>query len=174
MSQLTGLAPKGGIDVSNPEEKEIESLEGELGGYKEKIAPVNRGWVTWDKDLIFLGRTPRGYELDFDAQAQWGCIPTESLLLSVAGCMAIDCVSFLQKMKAVITKFKIDIAGERNATPPQYYKKIEMTIHISGENITPKKMDRVVSLSQGKYCSVYHSLRKDLEVKVDYKINEEG
>jgi len=159
--------------MSNPEEKEVESLESELGGYKEKIAQVNKGWVTWDKDLIFLGRTPRGYELDFDAQAQWGCIPTESLLLSVAGCMAIDCVSFLQKMKAVITKFKVDIAGERNLTPPQYYKKIEMTVHISGENITPKKMDRVISLSQEKYCSVYNSLRNDLEVKIDYKINEQ-
>ena len=104
-------------------------------------------------------------KIDFDAQAQWGCIPTESLLLSVAGCMAIDCVSFLEKMKAIVSSFKIDISGERNPTPPQYYKKMTMTIHISGENITPKKMDRVISLSQEKYCSVYHSLRKDLEVK---------
>ena len=158
--------------METKDEKVVESLEESLEGYKEKIAPVNKGWITWDKDLIFLGRTPRGYELDFDAQAQWGCIPTESLLLSVAGCMAIDCVSFLKKMKAEITKFRIDIAGERNPTPPQYYKRIEMTINITGMNITPKKMDRVISLSQEKYCSVYHSLRKDLEVKVTYNIEE--
>ena len=88
----------------------------------------------------------------------------------MAGCLAIDCVSFLQKMKCVITKFKIDISGERNPTPPQYYKKMEMKILISGENITPRKLDRVISLSQEKYCSVYHSLRKDLEVKVSYVI----
>jgi len=156
--------------VSEPEEKMTESLEESLQGYKEKIMPVNRGSVTWDKELIFKGRTQRGEEIDFDAQAQWGCIPTESLLLSVAGCMAIDCVSFLQKMKCVITKFKIDITGERNPTPPQYYRKMEMKILIGGENITPKKMDRVISLSQEKYCSVYHSLRKDLEVKVSYEI----
>jgi putative redox protein len=73
-------------------------------------------------------------------------------------------------MKAVISKFRVDITGERNPTPPQYYKKIEMDFHISGENITPKKMDRVISLSQEKYCSVYHSLRKDLEVIVTYNI----
>lgn len=145
-------------------------LEQSLQGYKEKIVPVNKGSLTWDKDLIFLGRTQRGYEIDFDAEVQWGCTPTESLLMSVAGCMAIDVVSFLQKMKCVITKFKIDISGERNPTPPQYYKHIEMMIHISGENITPRKMDRVISLSQEKYCSVYHSLRKDLEVKVSYEI----
>jgi putative redox protein len=154
------------------EERDVEKLENELEGYKEKISPVNKGSVTWDRELIFKGRTQRGEEIDFDAHVQWGCTPTESLLLSVAGCMAIDCVSFLQKMKAVIAKFKVDISGERNPTPPQYYKKIEMVIHISGENITPKKMDRVIALSQEKYCSVYHSLRKDLEVKVSYIIEQ--
>jgi putative redox protein len=159
--------------VSTFEERDVQSLEDSLEGYKGKIMPVNKGTLTWDKDLIFLGRTQRGYEIDFDAQAQWGCIPTESLLMSVAGCLAIDVVSFLQKMKAVITKFRIDISGERNPTPPQYYKTIEMVIHISGEHITPRKMDRVISLSRDKYCSVYHSLRKDLKVTVKYIINEE-
>lgn len=156
--------------MADETEKEGESLEESLQGYKQKIAPVNKGSLVWEKELIFHARTQRGEEIDFDAQAQWGCIPTESLLLSVAGCMAIDCVSFLSKMRAVITGFKIDIAGERNPTPPQYYKRMEMLIHISGENITPKKMDRVISLSQEKYCSVYHTLRKDLKVEVKYVI----
>lgn len=147
-------------------------LEESLEGYKGKIRPVNTASLTWDKDLIFLGRTPRGFELDFDAEAQWGCIPTESLLLSIAGCLAIDVVSFVSKMKAKITKFRIDIAGERNPTPPQYYTNVKMVIHIAGENITPNKLDRAIALSQEKYCSVYHSLRKDLEVNVVYTIEE--
>jgi putative redox protein len=150
-------------------EEKVE-LDENLEGYKGKINPVNKASLTWDKDLIFLGRTPRGFELDFDAEAQWGCIPTESLLLSIAGCLAIDVVSFVTKMKAKISKFKVDIAGERNPTPPQYYTKIDMVLHISGENITPKKLDRAISLSQEKYCSVYHSLRKDLKVNVTYAI----
>ena len=152
--------------------EEKSELEENLEGYKGKINPVNKATLTWDKDLIFLGRTPRGFELDFDAEAQWGCIPTESLLLSIAGCLAIDVVSFITKMKAKITKFRIDIAGERNPTPPQYYTSIEMVIHIAGENITPKKLDRAIALSQEKYCSVYHSLRKDLEVNVTYNIEQ--
>ena len=150
-------------------EEKVE-LDENLEGYKGKINPVNKASLTWDKDLIFLGRTPRGFELDFDAEAQWGCIPTESLLLSIAGCLAIDVVSFVTKMKAKITKFKVDIVGERNPTPPQYYTKVDMVLHISGEDITPKKLDRAISLSQEKYCSVYHSLRKDLKVNVTYHI----
>jgi putative redox protein len=151
------------------EDKEIHSLEGELGDYKSKVATVTKGILTWDKDLIFTGRTMRGYTIEFDAKVEWGCMPTESLLLSLAGCMGIDCLSFLQKMKCEITSFRIDISGERNPTPPQYYKSMAMQIKISGKNITDKKMQRAISLSQDKYCSVYNSLRKDMVVTVDYE-----
>lgn len=150
-------------------EKEVLDLR----GYKEKIPPVNKGTLEWEKELIFHGRTQRGEEVDYDAEFQWGCSPTETLLMSVAGCLAIDVVSFLKKMRAEITSFKIDYSGERNLTPPQYYKAMEMVINISGKNITPKKMDRAISLSQEKYCSVYHSLRKDIKVDVKYNITHE-
>jgi putative redox protein len=150
------------------EEQEVRELDGSLEGYKSKVQQVNKATLTWDKDLIFIGRTNRGYEVEFDAQQQWGCSPTETLLLSVAGCMGIDMVSFLKKMKCEIKTYKMDIVGERNPTPPQYYTSIEMIISVSGAGLTAKKIERAISLSQEKYCSVYHSLRKDMKVKVDY------
>ncbi len=149
------------------EEKEI-SLDEELDAYKSKISQVNKATLTWDKDLIFIGRTNRGYELEFDAKQQWGCSPTESLLLSVAGCMGIDMVSFLQKMKCDVKSYKMDIVGERNPTPPQYYTSMDMIISVTGSALTAKKIERAIALSHDKYCSVYHSLRKDMKVKVDY------
>jgi putative redox protein len=149
-------------------------LKESLTGYKEKVAPVTKGTLTWDKELIFVGRTQRGYEVEFDAEIQWGCAPTESLLLSLAACMGIDVVSFLQRMRANLKSFKIDITGERNPAPPQYYKTIEMVLHISGEHVAPKQVERAVALSQEKYCSVYHSLRKDLKVSVKYILNGQG
>jgi uncharacterized OsmC-like protein len=33
-------------------------------------------------------------------------------------------------------------------------------------------VDRAVALSHAKYCSVYNTLRKDLEVKVRYVLEE--
>lgn len=150
------------------EEPEVRELEESLDAYKTKISQVNKATLTWDKELIFVGRTNRGYEVEFDAQQQWGCSPTETLLLSVAGCMGIDMVSFLKKMKCEIKTYKMDIVGERNPTPPQYYTFIEMIISVTGSGLTPKKLERAISLSQDKYCSVYHSLRKDLKVKVEY------
>ncbi len=155
------------------EEHTEESLKESLAGYKEKILPTNKGSLEWEKDLIFNARTQMGYEVEFDARMQWGCSPTETLLMSLAGCMAIDAFSFLQKMRVDISSFKIDFSGERNLDPPQYYRSIEMVINIAGKGATPKKLDRAISLSQEKYCSVYHSLRSDIDIKVSYNINSE-
>ncbi len=159
------------------EEKEIEGstegIEKSLTGYKENIPLVSRGILTWEKDLVFTVRI-RGYSFEYDPTAQEGCVPTDTLLMSLPGCLAIDVVSFLQKMRAEIKSFEIETTGDRNPTPPQYFKAINMIIRISGKNITPKKMDRVISLSQEKYCSVHHTLRKDMPIKVSYIIKEDA
>lgn len=155
--------------MSDPEQV---MLSESLKGYKEKITPFIKSTLTWDKDLIFHGRTQEGYEIDFDAHVQWGCKPTDALLLSLAGCMGIDTVMFLQKMRAALTSFKIDIIAERNPTPPQYFTAVEIILHIAGKDLNPKKVQRAVSLSQEKYCSVYNSLREDLDVTVKYVLND--
>ncbi|MBL7048772.1 MAG: OsmC family protein [Nitrospira sp.] len=155
-------------------DNESEGLEKELDGYKKNILEVNKGWLEWEKDLIFNVRTQMGYEIEYDAKMQWGCSPTETLLASVAGCMAIDVFYFLQKMRAEITEFKIDYSGVRKADPPQYYKSIDLLIKVKGEGLTPKKLDRAIALSHDKYCSVYNALRSDIDVNVRYALNDEN
>jgi putative redox protein len=150
----------------------VKNLEDSLEGYKEKILEVNKGSLEWEKDLIFNARTQMGYEVEFDANLQWGCAPTEALLMSVAGCMAIDVFYFLRKMRAEISSFRIDFTGVRKPDPPQYYKSIDLMIRVNGEKITEKKLDRAISLSHDKYCSVYNALRNDIDVQVQYAINE--
>lgn len=151
---------------------EKEQLADNLKGYKEKINPINKATLDWDKELIFVGRTQQGYEIEFDANVQWGCKPTDALLLSLAGCMGIDVVMFLQKMRAQLASFRVVITGERNPDPPQYYKKIDMELQIGGKALDPNKVARAVSLSHEKYCSVYNSLRKDMEINVTYVLED--
>ena len=145
-----------------------DDLKEELRGYKAKITPTTRATLTWSRDLVFVGTTPQGYELEFDAEAQWGCKPTEALLMSLGGCMAIDIVSILKKMRMDIRRFRIDIAGERNPDPPQYFRSVEMVLHLAGPNLDSRKIDRAIALSRDKYCSVYNSLRPDLALTVRY------
>jgi putative redox protein len=151
-------------------EEKDQHTEPDLKEYKEEILPVNKARLTLERDLYFIGTTQRGYEVEFDVRYEEGCSPTETLLLSIAGCLSIDVVHILRKMRCDITKFEISADGARKPDPPQYYTSIDMMIHISGEGLTPKKIDRAIALSKEKYCSVYHSLRKDIEVNVNYEI----
>ena len=138
------------------------------------MAPVNKATLTWDRDLVFVGRTDRGHEIEFDAAQQWGRSPTESLLLSLAGCMAIDMVSFLRKMRCEVTSYRMDLTGARNPTPPQRDRSIAMTIAVTGQGLTQRKLERALSLSREKYCSVQHSLRPDLAVTVGFTFENVG
>lgn len=152
------------------DEYKNQTVEPELKGYKEEILPVNKGRLNLERDLYFIGTTQRGYEVEFDVKYEEGCSPTETLLLSIAGCLSIDVVHILRKMRCEISKYEVEVEGVRNLTPPQYYTSVDIMIYISGEGITQKKIDRAIALSRDKYCSVYHSLRKDIEVNVKYDI----
>lgn len=154
------------------EEEEVQDLETAIGGYKSKVSTVFKGTVTWDKEFIFLGRTQKGYEIDFDANVQWGCQPSEPLMLSLGACIATDCVMFLQKMKVELASFKVDITGVKQEAPPQYFTGFDVMLHIAGKNITEKKVQRAIALSQEKYCGIYHSLRRDVKLNIQYEIKE--
>ena len=147
-------------------------LDESMAGYKRIITPMVKATLKWERELIFTGMTPQGYEIEFDAQAQWGCKPTEALLLSLAGCMGIDVVTILTKMRIPLAGFRMEIVGERNPTPPQYYKAVEMVLHIAGKNLDPAKVERAIALSRETYCSVYNSLRPDLALTVRYVLEE--
>jgi len=156
--------------TSNDENQNKENAE--LKEYKEQILPVNKGRLSLQRDLYFIGTTQRGYEVEYDVKYEEGCSPTETLLLSIASCLSIDVVHILRKMRCEVLKYEVAFEGARNLTPPQYYKSVDIMIHISGDGITKKKIDRAIELSRNKYCSVYHSLREDMEVNVKYEIEE--
>ena len=158
--------------MSCARDKEVRIEEPELKEYKKKILPVNKGRVVLERDLYFIGTTQRGYEVEFDVRYEEGCSPTETLLLSVAGCISIDVVHILRKMRCEIKHYEMSAEGARNPTPPQSYTSFDLTIHVSGEGITPGKIERAISLSKGKYCSVFHSLRGDIDVNIGYEIDE--
>jgi len=84
----------------------------------------------------------------------------DALLVSLASCMGIDIVVFMQKMKMELENFKVDITGERNIAPLRYFKTVNIVLHLTGKYLNTKKVAHTVSLSHEKYCSVYNSLKK--------------
>ena len=45
-------------------------------------------------------------------------------------------------------------------------------MHIGRKDLDPRNVDRAISLSEATYCSVYNSLRKEMEVKVRYEFED--
>lgn len=90
--------------------------------------------------------------------------PVQALLLALAGCMGADVVDIATKMRAGLAALELAVSGERNAEPPRYFTTIHIRFHARG--VTPEnhaKVQRAVDLSHEKYCSVFHTLRKDLQ-----------
>ena len=127
--------------------------------------------VEWLADSRFRVQSSLGVETVFDGDGKAGLSPMENLLGSLATCMGIDVLMILEKMRMDLRGLRINITGERNPQPPKFYRKIDFAFTVTG-NIPQEKVERAISLSFDKYCSVFHTLRKDLVV--DHKVVIQG
>lgn len=141
-----------------------------LEGYKEHVDADMEARLEWEQDLYFTASTQRGYDMEFDANVQMGCMPLEGLLLSLAGCVAIDVVSILKKMRCSLSSMSMKIHGKRSETPPQRLCSAVLELFLKGDNLPEEKVRRAVSLSAEKYCSVRHSLKEDIDIRTVYHI----
>ncbi len=115
--------------------------------------------VRWVQDLQFVGRAGDSPAVVIDStKGGSGASPMELLLLGVAGCTAIDVVLIMEKKRARLTRFDVNIAGQRAETEPSRYTAIEIEYVLAGENIKPKGVEQAISLSEEKYCSALASL----------------
>ena len=96
--------------------------------------------------------------------------PMEMLLVSLAGCSAIDVINIMNKQKQTIEEFQMEISGERIEGTPAPFKAIDVHFILKGE-IKEKKLERAMDLTKDKYCSVLHTLRKDLEINYHFTLN---
>ena len=110
-------------------------------------------------------------ELGLDGSRENGFSPMDALLAAVGGCMGIDVVLILTKMRATVDSLRITVDGERNEDPPRYFRNITMRFELQGA-ITRAQAERAVSLSRETYCSVLHTLRKDLDFETELRIVE--
>jgi putative redox protein len=84
-----------------------------------------------------------------------GMRPMEILLTSLGGCTSMDVISILQKQHQHISIYHLEVDGIREQDKePALFKTIQLTFTVKGDHLDPKKVERAVSLSMEKYCSV--------------------
>lgn len=105
-----------------------------------------------------------------EGQARRGASPMELLMISLAGCTAMDVVSILRKKRQNVTGFEIRIHAERATDHPKVFTAFELEYVVRGSDIDPAAVDRAIQLSTESYCSVHAMLEKAAHITTRYTI----
>jgi putative redox protein len=89
-----------------------------------------------------------------------GFSPMELPLMALVGCMGMDVVSILVKMRQDLTGYEMRVRGVRAATHPQVFVEIAVEHTLTGHGLTQEAVDRAIALSSTRYCSVSAMLNK--------------
>lgn len=117
--------------------------------------------------LAFRGGAVGGPEIVLDSDAKAGPSPTQVLLLSLAGCMAVDVRMILEKSRVPVESLEVVVEGDRAAEPPRYFHSLRLTYRLRGPSEADQaRLERAVQLSRDTYCSVLHTLRPDMSLDV--------
>ena len=129
------------------------------------MAEAKRVALSWRHDLVFEGGAANKASVTLDGGGAAGPSPMEALLLALAGCTGADVVSILQKKRAGLTAFSVEIVGERRDEHPKRYTAITLTYRIAASGLSEDQARHAIELSLSKYCSVTHSLAQDIVLR---------
>lgn len=115
---------------------------------------------------IVVGRSP-------DRTQGWaGVKPSDLLLMAVASCSGYDVVEILTKQHEPFEDMKIYCHGDQLPDPPYTFTHIHLEYVIKGA-VNPKKLEKAIQLSEGKYCSVIASLKPTVTISHEYRIEQQ-
>ena len=124
--------------------------------------------LAWQGGLRFEAQVG-GQTLVLDSQRQAGVSPPQALAASLAGCMAIDVVDILQKGRFDLQGLEAQLASERRAEPPRYVTRVSLHFVVRGD-VPADRVERAIALSRERYCTVWHSLRQDIDFQTSFAI----
>ncbi len=96
--------------------------------------------------------------------------PMEMLLMGLGGCTSIDVVMILEKARQEIHSCRVEISAERAETTPKVFTGIHVHFVISGNALSPERVDRAIKLSAEKYCSASIMLGEAVTITHDFEI----
>jgi putative redox protein len=134
--------------------------------------------VDWDHGLTFSGTSDTGFTVPLGASASVGgdddgFRPIELMLVSLAGCTAMDVISILQKKRQEITGFRVSVDAERAEEHPKVFTAITVHYEVTGRNVDSAAVERAIELSETRYCPAQAMLDKAVPIEHKYTITEE-
>ncbi len=116
-----------------------------------------------------------GHKIIIDANEKaggenMGPRPKPLMLAALGGCTAMDVVSILRKMRVNFEKVNVKVDGELTEEHPKHFYKMHITYEFTGKEMSLKKLEKAVNLSQERYCGVSYSYAKAMEITHEIRI----
>ncbi len=133
--------------------------------------------VAWNCAMLFTASTPDKTSIMLDTDPAHGGVragpmPMEALLMALGGCTGMDVISTLQKMRAPVDHFSVEVHGDRAGGHPQVFTSIHLRYVISGKGLTAEQVNNAVARSQGRDSSVSAMLRKAAPVTYEIVVED--
>ena len=131
--------------------------------------PPVRVELLWTQDLKFAATTGDA-ALVVDGDGVAGASPVQLLATALLGCMSADVVDILRKGRQPLTRLHATLSGDRAPEPPRRLLRVQLHFAVHGD-VPASALERAIALSHDKYCSVWHSMRQDIELTTAFDIH---
>lgn len=130
---------------------------------------ANRQFVAWDEI---------GHTVVMDARPEYkgentGMRPLQVFLCGLAGCMAMDVISILEKKRQDVRSIEVQVEGDQRTDQfPRIYTRIKLEFIVTGFGVLGDAVRRAIELSEEKYCSVGGMLGPQVELMTSFQVRE--
>ena len=117
-----------------------------------------------------------GHKITIDADPKVGGEnkgprPKPLMLLSLAGCTAMDVISILRKMRVEPDDFNVEVQADQTDEHPKHYHKMHVIYSFEGNDLPLDKIKKAVNLSEERYCGVSAVYKKAIDMSLEIRVN---
>ena len=134
----------------------------------ERIKPDVEVDLDWRGDNRLRCRTG-GVEILLDSPPTAGPNPVQTTAAALAACMAMDVLLVIQRGRFRLESLSARLVAERAPVDPRRILKVDLRFVLKGD-IPTDRVERAIQLSRDRYCSVWHSLREDIELTTSFEL----
>jgi putative redox protein len=124
--------------------------------------------MDWSGELRFVNAAGQPH-IELASSAPGVASPPQALAYAVMACMAMDVVHILQKARQDLRAMTITFDGDRAEEHPRRYVSMRLHFALTGR-VEDHVVARAIELSRATYCSVWNTLRTDVELTTTFAV----
>ena len=134
--------------------------------------------IEWNGGVLFTGLASSGVPILMESgvsieENNQAARPMEMIAIGLAGCMAMDVLSILEKKRQKLISYQVKLDAPRSPEYPKVFTSAMITFILSGIQIEERAVLRSIELAATKYCPAYAMLSKAFPISIGYEIYEE-